>query len=283
MTQSAAITISAVILARNEERNIANCLETVRWCDEIVVVDMDSSDRTLAIAQEYTDRIFTHETVSAFDIAKKYAVEQARGNWILLIDADEMIPVTLADRLREMVGSDSCDVIEIPFKHYIMGDWVKNSGWGHSPLPRLFRRGTIRFEKTIHGYMHVEAGARVERLRPFDDGCIIHFNYTDSSHFIEKLNRYTSVEAEHLYERGQTFACPALFRAALREFHGRYVKAEGYRDGVRGFALCVMMTFYRVLTHIKLWELHEFRDDPVENRYTRLRGELLSQWQKVKR
>lgn len=275
-------TISAVILARNEEQNIRNCLETVRWCDEIVVVDMQSTDRTVAIAGEYTDRIFTHEIVSAFDIAKKYAVEQAVGEWILLIDADEMIPVALADKLRALVGDDSCDVVEIPFNHYIMGAWVRHSGWGYTPLPRLFRQGSIRFEKTIHGYMHIEDGARVDRLPPSDEGCIIHFNYTDSRHFMEKLNRYTGVEAEHLYERGQKFSYQGLFTAALREFHGRYVKGKGYRDGVRGFALSAMMTFYRVLTHIKLWELHEFHDDPVESRYGRLRSKVLGEWRRVK-
>ena len=270
--------ISAVILARNEEQNIRNCLETVRWCDEIVVVDMQSSDGTVGIAREYTDRLFSHEIVTAFDIAKKFAVEQATGEWVLLIDADEMIPAALADALRSLVLDGSCDVVEIPFKHYIMGAWVRNSGWGDTPLPRLFRQGSIRFEKTIHGYMQVEAGAKVRRLTPGEEGCIIHFNYTDSRHFMEKLNCYTSVEAEHLYEREQQFRYSSMFMAALREFHGRYVKGKGYRDGVRGFALSAMMAFYRVLTFIKLWELHEFREDPVESRYERLRRKVIAEW-----
>jgi hypothetical protein len=172
-----------------------------------------------------------------------------------------------------------CDVVEIPFQHYIMGAWVRHSGWGYTPLPRLFRRGAVRFEKTIHGYMHIEPGARVRQLPPLEDVCIVHFNYTDSRHFVEKLNRYTGVEAEHLYEQGRTFSYRDLVLAALREFHGRYVKGKGYRDGVRGFALSAMMAFYRVLTHIKLWELHEFRDDPVSDRYSRLRQRLIDAWQ----
>lgn len=270
--------ISAVILARNEEHNIRFCLETVRWCDEIVLVDMESSDRTVAIAREYTDRIFSHETVSAFDIAKKFAAEQASGEWVLLIDADEMIPPPLADSLQSLVRENRWDVIEIPFQHYIMGAWVQNSGWGYTPLPRLFRKGVVRFEKTIHGYMHVEQTARVRRLEPIEDGSIVHFNYTDSSHFIEKLNRYTSVEAEHLHERKVLFSYRSLFAAAAREFHGRYVKGKGYRDGVRGFALSAMMAFYRVLTHIKLWERIEYVNDPVESRYGRLREKMLNDW-----
>lgn len=271
--------ISAVILARNEEHNIRFCLETIRWCDEIVLVDMESSDRTVEIAREYTDRIFTHGTVTAFDIAKKFAVEQARGEWILLIDADEMIPALLADSLQVAARENSADVIEIPFQHYIMGDWVQHSGWGYTPLPRFFRKGSISFEKTIHGYMHAISGMKVRRLEPIDKGCIVHFNYTDSRHFVEKLNRYTSIEADHLHERQIPFSYRSLAVAAAREFHGRFIKGNGYRDGVRGFALCAMMTFYRVLTYIKLWERIEFERDPVESRYRRLRDAVLADWQ----
>jgi glycosyltransferase involved in cell wall biosynthesis len=274
------MTISAVILARNEEHNIRYCLETVRWCDEIVVVDMESTDHTMEIAREYTDRIFSHPTVAAFDIAKKYAVEQAQGKWILLIDADEMVPPALADSMKLHIERNDADVFKIPFKHYILGDWVQNSGWGYSPLPRLFRVGSIRFEKTIHGYMHVADTARVEKMEPGEGACIIHFNYTDSRHFVEKLNRYTSVEAEHLYEKGEHYSYFALLSSALRVFHGRYIKGKGYKDGVRGFALSMMMVFYNVLTHIKLWELHEFKDDSIEARYDRLRDILLDEWNK---
>lgn len=273
-------TLSAVLLARNEESNIRSCLETVSWCDEVIVVDMESSDRTVEIAREYTERIFSHAVVSAFDIAKKFAVEQASGDWILLVDADEMIPRPLAEILQQLVAGNSADVYRIPFKHYIMGDWIQNSGWGYSPLPRLFRAGSIRFEKTIHGYMHINETARVVTLEPGDGFCIVHFNYTDSRHFVEKLNRYTSVEAEHKYENGESFSYWRLVKSALLAFYGRYVKGRGYRDGVRGFSLSAMMTFYTVMTYIKLWELHVFHDDSVQSRYDRLRRKLLEEWRR---
>jgi glycosyltransferase involved in cell wall biosynthesis len=134
------VSISAVILARNEERNIRYCLETVRWCDEIVVVDMDSSDKTAEIAREFTDKVFFHELFPAFDIAKKYGVEKASGNWILLIDADEMLQRTVADRLRAIAGEDLVDIVEIPFKHYILGDWVRHTGWGYTHCPVSFEK-----------------------------------------------------------------------------------------------------------------------------------------------
>lgn len=270
--------ISAVILARNEEHNIRHCLGTLGWCDEIVLVDMESDDRTVEIAREYTDRIFSHPKVPAFDIAKKYAVEQATGDWILLIDADEMIQRPLAEELRRLAGQDETGIIEIPFKHFLLGDWVRHSGWGDSPLPRFFRNGAMIIIETIHGYMHKAPNMRTLRLPTREEFCIMHFNYRDSSHFVEKLNRYTSVEARHLFDRGEIYSFTSMLKSSLREFHGRYIKGKGYRDGIRGLSLSLLMVFYRVLTYIKLWEMHEFRDESVETRYDRIRSVIVKNW-----
>lgn len=270
--------ISAVINTRNEENNVRYCLDTLKWCDEIIVVDMESEDRTVDIVREYTDKVFNFEKAGYMEPAREFAVEKAAGEWILLVDADEMVTKSLSEALLKITERNDVDVVEVPFKHYIMGDWVQNSGWGYSPMPRFFRKGSMNFTNTIHGYMDVSPDARVIQLVPTEQNCIIHFNYRDSTHFIEKLNRYTSVEAGHLYERGQNFRYGRMFLAALREFHGRYVKGKGYRDGVRGFALSTLMAFYRILTYIKLWEMREFHDDSVDNRYDRLRCKVVEEW-----
>jgi len=270
--------VSAMILARNEEKNLRYCLETLRWCDEIVVVDMDSSDATAKIAREFTDKVYFHEQVLAFDIAKKFGVEKTTGEWILLVDADEMIQRSLAERLRAESEKNTADILEIPFKHYILGDWVRHTGWGYTPLPRFFRRGKIHFTETIHGYMQKAEGARVLRLESCEENCVYHFNYTDSAHFVEKLNRYTTVEAGHLHKRKVLFSYRKLLLAALGEFYGRYIVGRGYKEGVRGFSLSIMMAFYRALSHIKLWERLEFEKEPVAARYEKIRDGLLSEW-----
>ena len=270
--------ISAVINTRNEEQNIRYCFETLKWCDEIIVVDMESEDKTVEIAREYTDKIYNHEKVLAFDVARKFAVDQATGEWVLLIDADEMVPKTLADSLLKIVEENRIDIVEVPFKHYIMGAWIKHSGWGYTPMPRFFRRGMIEFAETIHGYMRKVANAGTLRLESKEENCIEHFNYIDSSHFVEKLNRYTSVEALHLFQSGESFSRWKLCKTAFREFYNRYYKAKGYRDGVRGFSLCVMMTFYRALSFIKLWEMQQFKDEAVPARYERIKQEILTRW-----
>jgi len=271
--------ISAVINTRNEENNIRYCLETLKWCDEIIVVDMESEDRTVEIAREYTDKIYKHKKVLAFDIARKFAVEKATGDWILLVDADEMVPKPLALTLMEIAAKNEVDIVEISYRHYIMGEWVKHSGWGYTPHPRFFKRGKVLFSETVHNYMKKDDNAFVYRLQPSGLNCIIHFNYIDSTHFINKLNKYTSIEAYHLYNQKNTFSYYGLLKSAIREFYSRFVRFKGYKDGVRGFSLCLMMAFYRALTLIKLWELIEFQDEPVTLKYEKRKLELLREWE----
>jgi len=275
-------TISAVILARNEENNIRYCLETISWCNEIVVVDMDSTDKTAVIAREFTDKVFFHEKILAFDIAKNFGVEKTTGAWILLIDADEMVQRSLANRLQSIAEENTADIVEIPFKHYILGDWVRYTGWGYTPLPRFFRKGKIHFTETIHGYMHNLPDAIVLRLESSEENCIYHFNYTDSAHFVEKLNRYTTIEAHRLYGEKVTFSYRKLICVAIKEFYNRYLAGKGYKEGVRGFSLSVMMAFYRALTYIKLWEKYQIENDPIPERYEKIRQKLLTTWRTTK-
>ncbi len=274
------ILITAVILARNEGRNIRWCLETLSWCDEIVVVDMESSDDTAAIARGYTDRIYRHPLIQDFDAAKRFGTERASGEWIFLIDADEMAPRTLGTTLRALALEGRADVAEVPFNHYIMGAKIRRSGWGYSPQPRFFRKGKVALSGEIHRYFKKAEGALTVALPLDDANSIMHFNYVDSSHFIEKLNRYTAVEAGQLAEKGARFSYYGLFRASAGEFFRRFVREKGYSEGPRGFALCLMMAFYRAVTFIKLWERTEASREPVESFYERERKAVLAGWGK---
>jgi glycosyltransferase involved in cell wall biosynthesis len=270
--------ISAVINTYNEEHNLRCCLETVKWCDEIIVVDMESEDRTVEIAKEYTDKIYSYAKATVVEYARKFAVEQAIGDWVFIVDADEMVPKKLSRSLIAIAEKNEADIVDVPFKHYIMGDWVRHSGWGYTPLPRFFRPGKVIFTDTIHNCMHKATDARIIQLEPQDENCLFHFNYIDSAHFIEKLNRYTGIEACQLYEQKVVFSYFRIIKVASLEFYFRFFKGKGYRDGVRGFSLCCMMVFYRVLSYIKLWEKHQFKDDPVSARYDRIKQNVLEGW-----
>lgn len=272
--------ISAVINTRNEECNIRFCLESVKWCDEIIVVDMESEDGTVPIAREYTDKIYTHEKVLAFDIARKYAVEKASGDWILLIDADELVPQSLSGKLREIARSDGADVVYIPFKTYIMGKWIAHTGWWPDYHPRFFKRGAIRFAETVHAYMKVPDTARKIHLPRLPQCAVAHFAYLDSAHFVTKLNRYTTIEAQHLYDNNTCFSLFRTFAQSGKEFVLRYFIHQGYKDGYRGFFLSLMMAFYRALSHIKLWEISRYKDRSPGSEYAATKERILKEYRK---
>ena len=270
-------TISAVINTRNEERNIRFCLQSLTWCDEIIVVDMESSDKTVEIAREYTNKIYRHGVVQAFDIARKFAVDKASGDWVLLIDADELVTKLLSLRLKNIAVNDDADIVYLPFKTYIMGAWIRHTGWWPDYHPRFFKRGAVTFVATVHAYMNESATARKMHLPPDELNAILHFAYHDSEHFITKLNRYTSIEAKHMFDRGQKFSFFRMLIAGFRGFQVRYLNGQGYKDGYRGFFLSFMMGFYRALNYIKLWEYWQNRDEPVENNYARLKINIIKQ------
>jgi glycosyltransferase involved in cell wall biosynthesis len=273
-------TISAIINTRNEDTNIRYCLESVKWCNEIIVVDMESEDRTVAIAREYTDKIYTHEKVLAFDIARKFAVEKATGDWVLLIDADELVPKTLSDKLSEITRRDDTDVVYIPFKTYIMGVWITHTGWWPDYHPRFFRRGSIEFVETVHAFMRVKESARTIHLSKEEVNAIEHFAYYDSTHFITKLNRYTTIEAQHLYDNNIHFSLYRMVAQSCKEFFFRFFIYKGYKDSYRGIFLSVMMAFYRSLSYMKLWEKWQNRDTSVERKYAELKINILKKYSK---
>ena len=267
--------ISAVINTRNEESNIEACLKTLLWCDEIVIVDMESEDETVPICRRYTDKIFSHEKMLAFDAARKFAVEKATGDWILMIDADELISRVLAGKLKAIALQNTIDIVTIPFKTYMLGAWIRHTGWWPEYHPRFFRRGCLIFSGAIHAYISEAPGVRKLYLPATEENAIAHFAYLDSEHFVTKLNRYTTIEANQMFANGRRFSLLRMIAAGFRGFQVRYLRDRGFLDGFRGFFLSVMMGFYRTLTYIKLWEASRFQDQSVAEVYRELKERIV--------
>jgi glycosyltransferase involved in cell wall biosynthesis len=268
--------ISAVINTRNEEQNIRFCLEALKWCDEIIVVDMESEDKTVEIVREYTDKIFNHEKVLAFDIARKFAVEQASCEWILLIDADELMPESLSNKLIEISKTDETDAVFMPFKNYLLGEWNKYTGWWPDYHCRFFKKTMMEFSKDIHGYQHLNTDAKTLYLPIDEKYAIHHFAYRDTEQFIEKLNRYTSIEAVKYYEDNIHFKSYKMFTSSINEFYCRYVKMKGYKDGPRGLFVSILMGIYRMVSYFKLWELYENNNQTVLEKYNKIKREMIN-------
>jgi glycosyltransferase involved in cell wall biosynthesis len=247
--------ISVVINTLNEERNLPYALRSVRsWADEIVVVDMYSDDHTVEIARQFGAKVYSHRRVGFVEPARAFAVSQATGDWVLILDADELTPRPLSRKLIQISQSETVDVVKVPYLNYIFGAPLMYSGCGPSQAKhmRFFRRGSLHTTPAIHDYFHPVPGARVLEL-PYEPGhSIVHFAYLDAVQWVEKMNRYTSIEAEQRFERRE-HASP--FKALIHTmgmFLWMYIRRQGYRDGWRGFYYSALSGFYRLVTLAKL-------------------------------
>lgn len=279
-TGNATPTISVVINTLNEERNVALAIRSVMsWATEVVVVDMHSDDGTRRVAEQLGAIVHLHPRMGFVEPAREFAIAQSTGDWILILDADEVISLPLAQRLIEICTRDEADIVTIPRLNFIMGKALNHCGWGpeQDRQTRFFRRGSLRQSDNIHGAAVSTAQSRWLNLAYSPHVAITHFNYLSASHFLEKLNRYTTVEAEQAFDRGEKSSVARAFRKALGEFRRRYVQLRGYRDGWRGLYLCLMMATYRWMVMCKLQELREEgREADIRERYSQLAEELIA-------
>ncbi|HUX36367.1 MAG TPA: glycosyltransferase family 2 protein [Rectinemataceae bacterium] len=239
--------ISVLINTRNEEANIRLCLESAGPADEIIVVDMESEDRTVEIAREYTNKVYSHEKLGYADPARAFALSKATGDWVLILDADELATPGLWKAIREIASKDRADVAIIPFRTWMFGRELLGGGWGpgQDTHPRFFRRATNILSERVHLMFEIPPEARIERITDLG-ACIVHFNYLDLEHFLEKSNRYTTIEAQNAYE-GKKAGLPHFRDAlakAVKEFTRRYLVKKGYRDGSTGFLLAFLQAGY---------------------------------------
>lgn len=249
-------TLTVITLTLNEERNIVSCLETVRWADEILVIDSGSTDATVALARTFTDRVFTIAW-EGYGAARNFALGQAAGDWILWLDADERVTPELAGEIRGILRADPGEVngYAIGRRAYFLGRWIRHCGWYPGRATRLFRRGKGRFVETrVHEHLHVEG----RRLRTRHD--LLHLTDPDLQHYLHKFNRYTSLAAEDMVAAGRRFSLADLLFRPPFQFVKMYILKRGFLDGVEGLVLSVLSSAYVFTKYAKLWEkTHQHR------------------------
>jgi len=243
--------ISCILITRNESKNIRRCLESVSWTDEIVVVDSYSQDDTKKIASEFTDRIYDLKW-EGFGKAKEYAKNQATGEWILSVDADEVISESLRKEIQRTVESEApLDGYLIPRRSNFLGRWIKHGGWYPDLVLRLFKRNKGSF---THRLVHeeVKVDGKVGCLR----NDILHYTDPDFDHYLKKLNRYTTLDALQLHGEGRK-ARPSdlLFRPPVT-WVKMYLFKKGFLDGMPGLILAISSAFHVFTKYVKLWHLN---------------------------
>ncbi len=258
--------ISCVINTFNEEDNVATAIKSVSaWVDEVVVVDMHSGDRTREIAEALGARVYLYDYLGYADPARGFAIRQTTNDWVLILDADELVTPRLAERLMQLAREDRYDIVWVPRENYLFGHRYRGGGWGgeQDTHKRFFKKGSLLLQGDldVHTFFKETPGARVGHLSYEPEACIVHFNYVNSKHWFEKMNRYTTIQAQHKFDRGERYH-PTLLRCigglAVGMFE-RFARNKGYRDGWHGVVLTMYMAIYDFLLHIKLWELSEGR------------------------
>lgn len=272
--------ISGVVIALNEAHQLHYALGTlVPWCDEVIVVDQHSEDDTAKIAEEMGATVHQHERTGGIaDPARRFAVAQASGDWVFILDADEMVPPTLAEHLRELADSDpEVDVVMVPRANVILGRWIRYGNNWPARHSRFFRPGSLLMTDRIHKSIAPAPGSRKHKLAADPKLAIWHFPGGNLGDLVRKVDRYTDIEARQAYARGRRTTGPIdLLTDAGRYLWRQYIKGRGYRDGTMGLALALTRTFYRVLIAAKLWELprKERRAEEVKA----VRERLLARW-----
>ena len=244
------IPLTVVVLAKNEAGRIRDCLDSVRWADEVLVVDDESADDTAAIARGRGARVVTR-AMDNEGRHRNWAHAQARHEWILSVDADERVTPELAAEISALFAAGTADnLYTIPRRNYLGGRWIRHGGWYPSAQIKLFKRSNLKWEETT---VHPRAfGTSVGTQLKSD---LIHLTYRDLRDCVDKMNRQTTLEAQKWVADGRRITLrTALWRTCDR-FVRAYVMKRGYRDGFLGYVMAVMGGMYQFISYAKYWEL----------------------------
>lgn len=248
--------LSLVLATYNEEKNIKSCLDSVKSiADEIVVVDGSSQDKTRQIARQFGARVYKTENRPMFHTNKQMAIDQANNEWILQLDADEVVTLKLLSEIREIKkkGSKKYSAFFLKRKNIFLGSWLKKGGQYPDPVIRLFKNGKARLpQKSVHEQMKVDG--EVGMLK----GHLIHNTAPSFDRYLTNANRYTSLTASDLMKNGVIISPKTFFSYLVAKpittFFALFIRHKGFLDGFAGFIFALFSGIHWQIAYLKLWE-----------------------------
>jgi len=244
------VKLSAVVITKNEEKNVRECLASVSWADEIIVVDAGSTDRTLDIVKEFTQKVYSRPW-DGYGAAKNFGLTQCSGEWILSVDADERVTQELREEILGKLSKIDQKVIafSVPRRANFLGKWIYHCGWYPGRITRVFRRSAGRFtDEKVHE--RLETNGKTVSLQ----SDLLHYTDPNLKSYFEKFNKYTSLAAEELLDCRKRFSLVKLIINPIWIFFRMYILRLGFLDGIPGFILCVLSANYVFTKYAKLWE-----------------------------
>jgi len=263
--------LSVVINTKNAESTIQATLNSVKFAQEIIIVDMKSEDKTVEIAQKFTDKIYAHKDVGYVEPARNYAIKKATGDWILIVDADEEVPQELQKVIRGIIDADkndqeTADCYYIPRRNLIFDKAIEKTGWWPDYVLRLFKKDFVSWSDQIHS-VPITKG-EVKELPAVAEIALIHHNYQHVDQYLDRLNKYTSIQAEEVIsnlDADQSDIDGAFItKKFYSEFLSRFFAQRGVNDGTHGLALSLLQGLSEATVAVKAWEKAGFPESNGE-------------------
>jgi glycosyltransferase involved in cell wall biosynthesis len=242
------MSVSVVIVTENEEKNIGDALKSVKDFEDIVVVDSFSEDRTVEICKKYTYRVYQHKW-QGYAKQKQMAVDYAEKPWVLILDADERVTQRLKSEIMEEIKNASFSGFYIPRKNFFLDKWIRHGGWWPDYTLRLFLKD-MAFIKDRKVHEKVVVKGKVGYLKnPLE-----HYTYRTVSDYIKKIDRYSTLSAEELREKGVNPGMITMVVHPVSTFFKMFFLRGGFMDGIHGLILAILYSYYTFLKYLKLWE-----------------------------
>jgi len=240
--------ISALVICRNEEKNIEDCLKSLSWTDEIVVVDAESSDETMSISLKYTKHVYEKKW-EGFSEQRKFGVAHALGDWIFSIDADERCTESLKNEIINAVKNTPYNGFLIPRKNFFLNKWVRRAGWYPNYQLRLFRKDSVEISgRMVHESYSVKGGTGKLKYP------IEHYTVRSIKQYADRINEYSSLSANERSAEIKVGFFYLFFRPCF-DFVQKYIFQLGFLDGTRGLMVSFFHLYTKLLMYMKIWEL----------------------------
>jgi glycosyltransferase involved in cell wall biosynthesis len=241
--------VSAVVITKNEEENIADCIKCISWCDEVLIIDDFSTDKTFAVAQKYGAKVVRRKLNNNFAQQRNFALKEAKNDWILYVDADEEVSDYLQGVICEILKSPSHDGYLITRQNYFHNLPLYYGEWGRAELVRLGKKNAGIWKRAVHEYWDIN---NVKKL----DGILRHNSSQSINDLVSKFSVYSKLHAlENLKEKKEVSMLKVI-TFPVGKFVNNYILKQGYKDGVPGFIMAIMMSFHSFLSWSQLW-LHK--------------------------
>lgn len=241
--------ISCIILAQNEEKNLKECLNSVKWCDEVIIIDDYSTDKTEEIAKNFNARIYKNHLNNDFANQRNFGLDKAKGDWVLFLDSDERITLALATEIQQAIVFNTQNINGFFFKRtdVLWGRKLKHGETGNVKLLRLAKRNVGVWQRAVHEVWEIK-GRKKTLKNP-----IIHYPHQTLREFISDIDKYSTIHARENAKTGKNSSLAKIILWPRLKFLSNYFLKKGFLDGEQGFMVAMLMSLHSFLSWSKLW------------------------------